>query len=110
MNKIGREIVKAVIIGIIIFIILQLMNLIVNQNLPLAVIHNRNHQDAHHDIILPTNLGCIPVSVKASFDYVTGKMNEQRLVSKTSSTNVIQLIWLYYPRRGPFAIQIHYRL
>ena len=34
MNKIGREIVKAVIIGIIIFIILQLMNLIVNQNLP----------------------------------------------------------------------------
>jgi len=67
----------------------------VNQNLPLAVIHNRNHQDAHHDIILPTNLGCIPVSVKASFDYVTGKMNEQRLVSKTSSTNVIQLIWLY---------------
>ena len=34
MNKTGREIVKAVIIGIIIFIILQLMNLIVNQNLP----------------------------------------------------------------------------
>ena len=34
MNKIGREIVKAVIIGIIIFIILQLMNLIVNQSLP----------------------------------------------------------------------------
>ena len=47
-------------------------------------------------ISFPTNLGCIPVSIKASFDYVTDKMNEQWLVSNsTASTDVIQLIWLY---------------
>jgi len=34
MNKIRREILKAVIIGIIIFIALQLINLVVNQKLP----------------------------------------------------------------------------
>jgi hypothetical protein len=72
----------------------------VNDDLPLAVIHNLNNHNAHHDIILSTNLGCIPVSVKASFDYSVGKMNQQWLVSKTSSKNVIQLIWLYLGSLG----------
>ena len=37
MNRIRREIVKAVVIGIIIFIILQLMNLVINQKFPTIV-------------------------------------------------------------------------
>ena len=37
MNRIRREILKSVIIGIIIFMILQLMNLVVNQKLPTLV-------------------------------------------------------------------------
>jgi len=67
----------------------------VDNNLPWTVVHNQNHHNAHHDIILPTNLGCIPVFVKASFDYVIGKINEQWFVFKTSSTKICQWIWLY---------------
>jgi hypothetical protein len=66
-----------------------------NQNLPKAVIHNRFTHNAHHDIILPTQQGGIPVSAKASFDYDTKKMNEQLLLSNTSNMKVAQLIWLY---------------
>ncbi|KAJ3308618.1 hypothetical protein HDV04_001031 [Boothiomyces sp. JEL0838] len=67
----------------------------VDQSLPAAVIHNRVHHNAHHDIILPTQLGYIPVSVKASFTYGSKKIDEQWYVSKTSSEKVEQLIWLY---------------
>ena len=69
-----------------------------HQNLPYAVIHNRTIYHAHHDIILPTKQGAIPVSAKASFSYDGSKVEEQRKVSKTSSDEVELLIWLYLGR------------
>jgi hypothetical protein len=68
----------------------------VNQNLPLtAIIHNKAHHGAHHDIILSTVMGAIAISAKASFSFSAQKLKEQMLVSKNSAENVTQLILLY---------------
>ena len=45
----------------------------VNQELPLAVIHNCKTHNAHHDIILPSNKGNIAVSSRASFNLSSDK-------------------------------------
>ena len=45
--------------------------------------------------IRQTNKGAIPVSVKASFDFNSQKLEEQWFVSKKSTDRVLQLILLY---------------
>ena len=66
-----------------------------NQTLPQAVVHNRLCHNAHHDIILPTELGNIAVSAKASFTLNSQAIEPQWFVSKASDKRVVQLIWLY---------------
>ena len=70
-------------------------------NLPKAVIHNKEKHNAHHDIILPaisnnTQVN-IAVQCKASFDLSKKKTIEsQLLVSKEKDAQSIQqLFWLY---------------
>ena len=61
-----------------------------------AVIHNINRSTAHHDIILPTSVGAIPVQAKASFSLsAESTFQSQLLVDKGSSEEVKALIWLY---------------
>ena len=67
----------------------------VTDDLNNGVIHNKLNNSAHHDIIIPTNLGRVAVSAKASFNFNPGDMNMQWQVSKTSNAKVIQLILLY---------------
>jgi hypothetical protein len=67
-----------------------------HSGLPHAVVHNRLHQRAHHDILLPSNNGVIAISVKASFkDSSKSEIREQQKISKKSGMQVVQLIWLY---------------
>lgn len=69
-------------------------------DLGLAVVHNRNIHNAHHDLILParTNFGLVNIAVqaKASFDLSDRTtIAKQLLVSPTSLEQVPQLFWLY---------------
>jgi len=69
-------------------------------DLGFAIVHNRNIQNAHHDIILParTNLGIVNIAVqaKASFDLSDRTtITKQLLVSPKSKEQVQQLFWLY---------------
>ena len=66
-----------------------------DDELPAAVVHNKNHHNAHHDILLPTSSGVIAVSVKASFDFTRNDINKQWMISKKSNKKVTQLVWLY---------------
>lgn len=65
------------------------------KKLPKAVIHNILNHNAHHDIILPTELGNIPVSAKASFRLEKKRVDQQLLLSKKTDKEVELLIWLY---------------
>lgn len=69
----------------------------VNQELSLAVIHNRNSHNAHHDIILPAIKNDksmnIAVSCKASFNLSNEKTLESQL--KTDDESVGLLVCLY---------------
>ncbi len=71
-------------------------------SLPSAVIHNKHHHNAHHDMLIPVKARNgkrinIAVSVKASFNLSTDRtIQTQRLSSKSpKSTPVTILIWLY---------------
>ncbi len=67
----------------------------VNQTFPLAVIHNCKTHNAHHDIILPTSIGSIAVSIKASFDLSSNKTIQSQLkISKKSDDTVSLLMWV----------------
>lgn len=68
--------------------------------LGLAVVHNKNIHNAHHDVILParTSLGMVNIAVqaKASFDLSGEKtIMNQLLVSRKTVDPVQQLFWLY---------------
>ena len=69
-------------------------------NLPKAVIHNKNIHQAHHDIILPVILNGLQVNIavqcKASFD-LKGKstIESQLQISKQNPDPVHQLFWFY---------------
>ena len=65
-------------------------------NLPTdnAVILNTEKSTAHHDLILPTSIGPVPVQAKASFDISNPPVfQSQLLVDK--GQEVEALIWLY---------------
>jgi hypothetical protein len=69
-------------------------------NLPSALIHNKNIQKAHHDIILKgttsTGIFNIPVFCKASFGLSPDKTIQSQLkFSKSNNTPVDLLVWLY---------------
>jgi hypothetical protein len=69
-------------------------------DLGLAVVHNRNIQNAHHDLILPARTIKGPVNIavqaKASFYEASSKdIMSQLKVSSQSVENVQQLFWLY---------------
>jgi hypothetical protein len=64
--------------------------------LPAAVIHNVLSPSAHHDILLPTNLGRIPVSVKGSFTIpAVGYLDRQYRVSKQNLSPCRALLVVY---------------
>ena len=69
------------------------------EKLPLAVIHNRLIHNAHHDILLATNKGFIPVSAKASFALSDKNVISSQLQIKRKPENdsvaVPLLIWLF---------------
>ena len=70
----------------------------VNQDtFPNAVIHNKRHHNAHHDIILPTSEGPLPISAKASFTFpAPSTVTQQQSISKASQEESAPLlIWLY---------------
>jgi hypothetical protein len=71
----------------------------INQDLPHAVIHNKNIHNAHHDIILPTNQGGIPISVKASFNLAGESVIIKQLWFKNLAQSAKKLIWLYLGSR-----------
>ena len=72
------------------------------QDLPHAVIHNKNLHNAHHDIILPTNQGGIPISAKASVSLADKSViDRQFFLSKNSVESAKMLIWLYLGSRDP---------
>jgi len=69
-----------------------------------AVVHNRKHHNAHHDIILParTELETVNIAVqaKASFDLSDQTtITNQLLVTPTSLEKVKQLFWLYLGKK-----------
>ena len=68
---------------------------IVQNKLPMAVTHNKNFKNAHHDIILRSNLGNIPISAKASFVFENSMIVEQQQVTKKLKKDVGLLIVLY---------------
>lgn len=63
----------------------------IQQELPHAVIHNKNSHNAHHDIILPTNQGGIPISAKASVSLAGESVIDRQLFFPKNSAKV--LIW-----------------
>jgi hypothetical protein len=70
-----------------------------------AIIHNVRNRKAHHDIILPSTKNgrrqFIPVSVKASFEFKSGKpVALQQQVSKENASVVPLLIWLFLGSHG----------
>jgi hypothetical protein len=72
----------------------------IQQNLPHAVIHNKNNHNAHHDIILPTNQGGIPISAKASVSLAGESVIDRQLfLSKNSIEAAKMVIWLYLGSR-----------
>lgn len=76
-----------------------------SENLPSAVIHNRNANNAHHDIILPARISQGPngyrvvniaVSCKATFQLSANNcINIQLMTSKKDYKTVELLLWLY---------------
>jgi hypothetical protein len=74
--------------------------LFIDQSLPPAVIHNKNARNAHHDIILPTNQGNIPISAKAFVNLAGADVIKKQLfLSKNSAETSNMLIWLYLGSR-----------
>jgi hypothetical protein len=71
------------------------IELSIDQDLPHAVIHNKNIHNAHHDIILPTNQGVIPISVKASFRLAGESVINRQLYFNKFAQLANKLIWLY---------------
>lgn len=72
----------------------------IQQDLPHAVIHNKNNHNAHHDITLPSNQGGIPISAKASVSLAgESVIDRQRFLSKNSVESAKMLIWLYLGSR-----------
>jgi len=72
-----------------------------SNNLPKAVIHNKEKHNAHHDIILPAILNGTQVNIavqcKASFDLSQKKTIENQLLASKEggAQSVQQLFWLY---------------
>lgn len=72
------------------------MEATVYNSIQYAVVHNKNFQNAHHDIILNATQGGVPISVKASFDLSSGRTIQNQLrVSKSLDDRVSLLIWVY---------------
>ncbi|KAI3656133.1 hypothetical protein MP638_000601 [Amoeboaphelidium occidentale] len=65
------------------------------EKLAKAIIHNCNIRTAHHDFILPSDKGLIPVSSKYSTTLRVNDIEAQRLTRKGSNKRVQLLIWLY---------------
>lgn len=77
-------------------IVLDTKERFVNEgNLPKCIIHNRNVHNAHHDIILHSNHGGIPVSSKYSSTLDGKDIEKQKMVRRGSNEKAKLLIWLY---------------
>ena len=68
----------------------------ITKKLSRSVIHYVNLKTAHHDIIIPTGLGPVPVQVKATFNLnPPADICKQLLVSRNSTESTPALIWVY---------------
>ena len=66
-----------------------------DSQLPHAIAHNRKLRNAHHDIIIPTKSGNVPVSAKAVLAEPESISVAKQLQSKPGGSKVRLLLWLY---------------
>jgi hypothetical protein len=93
----SRSLVSSLMIDLFQGIFCSEKEVFIQQDLPYAVIQNKNNHNAHHDIILPTNQGGgIPISAKASVSLA----DRQLFLSKNSIEAAKMLIWLYFRSRN----------
>jgi hypothetical protein len=67
--------------------------LFIQQDLPRAVIRNKNSHNTHHDIILPTNQGGIPISAKASVSLAGESVIDRQLFLSKNSVKSAKILF-----------------